>query len=69
MQYYYNATTGQFMYWDGDQSTYLPAPSNSVEGMSEIKAEEKKGKEKEKKEKVKVAKKIAKVTTFKVYKC
>ena len=37
--------------------------------MSEIKAEEKKGKEKEKKEKVKVAKKIAKVTTFKVYKC
>ena len=52
------------MYWDGDQSTYLPAPSNSVEGMSEIKAEEKKGKEKEKKEKVKVAKKVAKVTSY-----
>ena len=30
------------MYWDGDQSTYLPAPSNSVEGMSEIKADDKK---------------------------
>ena len=49
------------MYWDGDRSTYLPAPSNSVEGMNEIKAGDKKGKEKEKKEKVKVAKKIAKV--------
>ncbi len=27
-QYYYNATTGQFMYWDGEKSTYLPAPSD-----------------------------------------
>ncbi len=62
LQYYYNATTSQFMYWDGDHSTYLPAPSNSVEGMQGIKSEEKKGKEKEKKEKVKVAKKIAKVS-------
>lgn len=51
------------MYWDGDHSTYLPAPSNSVEGMQDIK-QEKKGKEKEKKEKVKVAKKIAKVCRF-----
>ena len=66
-QYYYNATTGQFMYWDGDRSTYLPAPSNCVEGMNEIKAGDKKGKEKEKKEKVKVAKKIAKVIVVASY--
>jgi len=58
-QYYYNSQTGQFLYWDGEQQTYLPAPTDEAGGKQ--KADEDKGKkDKDKKEKVKVAKKIAK---------
>lgn len=76
-QYYYNPKTSQFMYWDAEKSTYLPAPSQSSdtsteqagenaesgEGSSESSKDPKKDKERDKKdkEKNKVAKKIAKV--------
>lgn len=56
-QYYYNSQTSQFMYWDAERSTYLPAPTQS--GETDPNKESKK--DKEKKEKVKIAKKIAKV--------
>ena len=61
-QYYYNSTTGQFMYWDAEQSTYLPAPSDeSQSDMRSLDNKDAKKDGKDKKEKVKVAKKIAKV--------
>jgi len=61
-QYYYNSVTQQFMYWDAEQSTYLPAPGDGSDNgpMGPGTGEKKEGKDK--KEKVKVAKKIAKVT-------
>ena len=60
LQYYYNGNTGQFLYWDAEQSTYLPAPTGEDDRTkTEVKEEKKEGKDK--KEKVKVAKKIAKV--------
>ena len=60
LQYYYNGNTGQFLYWDAEQSTYLPAPTGEEDkSKTEVKEEKKEGKDK--KEKVKVAKKIAKV--------
>ena len=58
LQYYYNGNTGQFLYWDAEQSTYLPAPTDQT-GSEGGKDDKKEGKDK--KEKVKVAKKIAKV--------
>ncbi len=63
LQYYFNASTNQFMYWDGEKSTYLPAPTDGAQPTQgvEKKEDEKKKQEKDKKEKVKVAKKIAKV--------
>ena len=63
-QYYYNATTGEFMYWDGDKQTYLPAPSEDTAHVAkpgESGAEQGKEKGEKKENKVKVAKKIAKV--------
>ncbi|KAK3592311.1 hypothetical protein CHS0354_030647 [Potamilus streckersoni] len=58
-QYYYNGQTGQFLYWDAEKSTYLPAPTGDENKPTEDK-EEKKKENKDKKEKVKIAKKIAK---------
>lgn len=29
MQYYYNSHTQQYMYWDGEKRTYVPAPSQT----------------------------------------
>ncbi|KAL4226607.1 RNA-binding protein 5 [Mactra antiquata] len=61
-QYYYNSQTGQFMYWDSELSTYLPAPTGDngqPESRPGMGREDKKD-GKDKKEKVKVAKKIAK---------
>ena len=67
-QYYYNSSSNQFLYWDGELKTYLPAPADSqtpdmhpqqTDMMGERKEPEKK--DKDKKEKVKIAKKIAKV--------
>ncbi|KAK7457991.1 hypothetical protein BaRGS_00039136 [Batillaria attramentaria] len=74
-QYYYNSKTGQWMYWDAERSTYLPAPTQTGDtsafnqpGETEssdaysYSAESKKDKndDKKDKEKTKVAKKIAK---------
>ena len=58
LQYYYNAQLGQFLYWDAEKSTYLPAPDQEGAAMD---ADKPKKEGKDKKEKVKVAKKIAKV--------
>lgn len=66
LQYYYNSSTSQFLYWDGERQTYLPAPDGAntsapIDGsMEDGKVDEKSKKDKEKKEKVKMAKKIAK---------
>uniref|UniRef100_A0A8K9X767 RNA binding motif protein 10 n=1 Tax=Oncorhynchus mykiss TaxID=8022 RepID=A0A8K9X767_ONCMY len=30
-QYYYNRVTQQYMYWDGEKQTYIPAPAQSTE--------------------------------------
>lgn len=62
LQYYYNAQSQQFLYWDGERQTYLPAPTSeqadaTIDGDS---TESKKDKEKEKKERVKTAKRIVK---------
>ncbi|WAR25723.1 RBM5A-like protein [Mya arenaria] len=59
-QYYYNSVSQQFMYWDAEQSTYIPAPAEFQDGGA-LHINDKDRKEgKDKKEKVKVAKKIAK---------
>lgn len=35
LQYYYNPHTQQYMYWDGEKHTYIPAASQSnAEGVS-----------------------------------
>jgi len=60
-QYYYNPQTQQFLYWDAEKQTYLPAPV-STEDANAGKDEGKKVKEKDRQDKVKVAKKIAKVS-------
>ncbi|EEC04522.1 RNA-binding protein, putative, partial [Ixodes scapularis] len=70
--YYYNAEAQQYMYWNNDKQTYLPAPTSSSTaeqvaqaaantGGDGTDAEKGKGGKKEGKEdKVKIAKKIAK---------
>lgn len=63
-QYYYNSVTGQYLYWDAEKSTYLPAPTGSEDQtISDTLKKEEKKESKDRKEKVKVAKKIAKVTS------
>ncbi|XP_029580136.1 RNA-binding protein 10, partial [Salmo trutta] len=32
-QYYYNRVTQQYMYWDGEKQTYIPAPAQSAEAV------------------------------------
>lgn len=62
-QYYYNGQTGQFLYWDAEQSTYLPAPTSTDDAtngsLNKQETKEERKESKDKKEKVKVAKKIA----------
>ncbi|XP_069141631.1 RNA-binding protein 5-like [Argopecten irradians] len=59
-QYFYNSQTAQFLYWDAEKSTYLPAPTGDDNGLKEDFNEKGGKKDKEKKEKVKIAKRIAK---------
>ena len=71
LQYYYNSHTSQFLYWDGDHQTYLPAPADSQMAGGTTGAAQSAGAgvvdqggskiKPDKKEKVKIAKKIAKV--------
>ena len=72
-QYYYNPQTQEFLYWDGQKQTYLPAPTQGTapqQGAPTSPQDDTKGgvekevKEKEKKQKVQVAKKIAKVNSL-----
>lgn len=64
-QYYYNSVTGQYLYWDAEKCTYLPAPTGTEDQTaSDSQKKEEKKESKDKKEKVKVAKKIAKVTSI-----
>jgi len=78
LQYYYNSQTQQFLYWDSEKSTYLPAPTTqdnqttAVTTMTtttaEATVEEQKKEDEQKKrsltpeKKVKVAKKIVKAS-------
>ena len=64
LQYYYNSTTQEFLYWDGEKKTYLPAPTSGAAetNNSEATADDDKKEKPEKKDKVKVAKRIAKVS-------
>ncbi|XP_053577134.1 RNA-binding protein 5 isoform X2 [Bombina bombina] len=66
-QYYYNSMTQQYLYWDGEQQTYLPAADaqaaqNAVQanGASAQAGNTKEGKEKKEKPKSKTAQQIAK---------
>ncbi|XP_017263865.1 RNA-binding protein 5 isoform X2 [Kryptolebias marmoratus] len=66
--YYYNAQTQQYLYWDEEKQTYVPAPSNtnvgqndkSTNGSAAGNKEPKEGKEKKEKPKSKTAQQIAK---------
>lgn len=53
-QYYYNAETQKYLYWDAQYSTYMPAPDSTEEGAEGDRPK------KDKEDKAKVAKKIQK---------
>ncbi|XP_075855596.1 RNA-binding protein 10 isoform X3 [Microcebus murinus] len=59
-QYYYNAQSQQYLYWDGERRTYVPALEQSADGHKETGAPSKEGKEKKEKHKTKTAQQIAK---------
>ncbi|XP_040214726.1 RNA-binding protein 5-like isoform X1 [Rana temporaria] len=62
-QYYYNSVTQQFLYWDGEKQTYLPAADAAAGGPGPNSASTsgtKEGKEKKEKPKSKTAQQIAK---------
>ncbi|XP_033482561.2 RNA-binding protein 5 isoform X1 [Epinephelus lanceolatus] len=62
--YYYNSQTQQYLYWDSEKQTYVPASTDANAGQSENAAasgkEPKEGKEKKEKPKSKTAQQIAK---------
>ncbi|KAM4651362.1 RNA-binding protein 5-like isoform 2-T2 [Discoglossus pictus] len=58
-QYYYNSLTQQYLYWDGEQQTYLPAADGSAQASAQA-SSSKEGKEKKEKPKSKTAQQIAK---------
>ena len=76
LQYFYNSQTSQFLYWDGEQQMYRPAPAGEgganpptdqqqqSEDTDSKKPHVDDKKDKDKKEKVKVAKRIAKVSEY-----
>ncbi|XP_072276416.1 RNA-binding protein 5-like isoform X2 [Pyxicephalus adspersus] len=62
-QYYYNSLTQQYLYWDGEKQTYLPAADSASGGAqlnSAASSGAKEGKEKKEKPKSKTAQQIAK---------
>lgn len=64
-QYYYNSVTQQYLYWDGEKQTYLPAAdgaaqSSPINGTANTGPNGKEGKEKKEKPKSKTAQQIAK---------
>ncbi|KAM3620657.1 uncharacterized protein V6R79_000175 [Siganus canaliculatus] len=67
--YYYNSQTQQYLYWDSDKQTYVPAPNDANTTLNDNPAaaaaaagskEPKEGKEKKEKPKSKTAQQIAK---------
>ena len=48
-QYYYNAQSQQYLYWDGERQTYTPALEQSADGHKDTGASSKEGKEKKEK--------------------
>ncbi|XP_043936658.1 RNA-binding protein 10-like isoform X2 [Protopterus annectens] len=61
-QYFYNALAQQYLYWDGEKSTYIPAPTQNTEQHKDGSSSSKEGKEKKEKDKpkTKTAQQIAK---------
>ncbi|XP_053326351.1 RNA-binding protein 5 isoform X1 [Spea bombifrons] len=65
-QYYYNSLTQQYLYWDGEKQTYLPAADGSAQNAAQANGQtatangNKEGKEKKEKPKSKTAQQIAK---------
>lgn len=57
-QYYYNAQSQQYLYWDGERRTYIPALEQSADGHKESGAPSKEGKEKKEKHKTKTAQQV-----------
>lgn len=57
-QYYYNAQSQQYLYWDGERRTYIPALEQSADGHKETGASSKEGKEKKEKHKTKTAQQV-----------
>ncbi|XP_016860993.1 RNA-binding protein 5 isoform X5 [Homo sapiens] len=57
--YYYNSLTQQYLYWDGEKETYVPAAESSSHQQSGL-PPAKEGKEKKEKPKSKTAQQIAK---------
>lgn len=57
-QYYYNAQSQQYLYWDGERRTYVPALEQSADGHKETGAPSKEGKEKKEKHKTKTAQQV-----------
>uniref|UniRef100_A0A8C5N003 RNA binding motif protein 5 n=1 Tax=Leptobrachium leishanense TaxID=445787 RepID=A0A8C5N003_9ANUR len=63
-QYYYNSLTQQYLYWDGEKQTYLPAADGAAQSGTQANGApvttQKEGKEKKDKPKSKSAQQIAK---------
>ncbi|XP_075039992.1 RNA-binding protein 5-like isoform X2 [Mixophyes fleayi] len=63
-QYYYNSLTQQYLYWDGEKQTYLPAAEGATQSGTQANGSSasgtKEGKEKKEKPKSKTAQQIAK---------
>lgn len=60
-QYFYNSQTQQYLYWDNEKQTYVPAPSdvNAGQGDNAVGGKEpKEAKEKKEKPKSKTAQQV-----------
>lgn len=61
-QYYYNAQTQQYLYWDSEKQTYVPASTDTIAGQNDNTAagskEPKEPKEKKEKPKSKTAQQV-----------
>lgn len=61
-QYYYNSQTQQYLYWDSEKQTYVPASTDGNAGQNDNAAagskEPKEGKEKKEKPKSKTAQQV-----------
>lgn len=58
-QYYYNSHTQQYMYWDGEKRTYVPAPSQTEgAGADSTSLDASVGKDKKDKPKTKTAQQV-----------